>query len=60
MMDRIYEIVTGWEFLSALVLILLLNVYAAMEKWKDSRKREAGMAVETGKGPFYVVDWDLR
>ncbi len=58
--DKLYEVLTGWEFLSALALILILNAFILKQKWNSFKKGRAGMVIEPLKGPFHVVDWDLR
>lgn len=57
--DRLYAILFSWEFLSALALILALNITVLLKGWKRQREAMGNTSGDCRERPFCVSGWDL-
>ncbi len=57
--DRLYAIIFSWEFLSALALILALNITVLVKGWKREREAATTTSDDCRERPFCVSGWDL-
>lgn len=57
--DRLYAILFSWEFLSAIALILVLNITVLVKGWRREPEATGNTLGDCRERPFCVSGWDL-